>query len=259
MTRQQLVHSILGVACTVLTACGDSTAPGSTQPLSLDAALAEVNSAQTYSTAGLAAGGMVLPIPINFLAPPSNCPFNASTNSFVCPGRSVGGLTSTIWFQLFDDSNQPLTEFNPNTVAAIRMVIDMSGTLAANSSSTSLTTTLARHSDQTLSGLRTDRHTLNGTGTTNITTTIGSQTVSGTGSDKTTDVVLPPPGSATHWPLSGSISMDLSSGMGGTAFSSSFTMTFNGTSKVMITMTFGGTTRTCTLDLSAPATPGGCF
>jgi hypothetical protein len=262
MMPRRIHFYVLAVGTAVLSGCSGTTEPGNNPSLTLDNVLAETNSTQLFSTSGMAAGaGLFLPVPTTLAPPPSNCPFNTSSNTFVCPSRTFSGLTSTMYFQLLDQSNQPLSEFNPSTVAAIRTVTDMSGTLGSGSN-LPVSINLTRHAEQTLSGLQTDHHTLNGTATTNysgsIATASGTSTMNMTSKETTTDLVLPPRDGTNHWPLSGSISMEMTSGSGPTAFTSSTTMTFNGTSKVTITSNFGGGTRTCALDLSAP-TPLGCL
>lgn len=82
----------------------------------------------------------------------------------------------------------------------------------------------------------------------------GSQPLRLTIAETTTDLVLPQRGGATPYPLSGSISMDVTTSGGG--FDVHVTITFNGTSTATMVVTSNGTTQTCTVNMASPqATP----
>ena len=126
---------------------------------------------------------------------------------------------------------------------------DVSGTTTTNSS----TTTIDGHGDHTLSGLLTGVHTLNGSSTTAIETsiTVSGSTVNSsvTLTETTTNLVLPRRGTAERYPQSGSISFGMTS-TGGTGFDVHVTITFDGPNIATMVITSGKSTQTCKVDLS---------
>jgi hypothetical protein len=56
---------------------------------------------------------------------------------------------------------------------------------------------------------------------------------------------------ADRWPKSGSVIVHATHLMAGTTTTSQLSATFNGTSKVAVTLTSGGITVSCTVDLAA--------
>jgi hypothetical protein len=162
-----------------------------------------------------------------------------------------------MYYQLLDASNRPQSELNPATTAAIRSVSDISGTLTLSSGLTS-GLTLNRHGDQTLSGLLTDTHTLNGTSNSTQTMTLSGTSLALTTVETVNNLVLPRRGSGDRWPQSGSITIDMTVGTGPTT---RMTMTFNGTSTVVMEFSSagGGGPRTCNVDLQNPASIGPCL
>jgi hypothetical protein len=66
-------------------------------------------------------------------------------------------------------------------------------------------------------------------------------------------VVLPAHGSTSPYPKSGTITVDQATSLvGGTSLTSRLVMTFNGTSKVVVTLTVDGRTIPgCTIDLAS--------
>jgi hypothetical protein len=232
-------------ACALLLAasCGDSTAP--VDP-ALDDALQQFAVVDGLAAVAPMTGGSMVPHGIA----PSACPFNATTKRFVCPTRTMQSLTMNLYYQLLDASGAPLSAWG-NNVVAIRTVSDVAGTLTPSSGTPSAnlpTLTISQHDESTLSGLQAERQTLNG---------IATQTLAQPGlapaspmTRTTTNLVLPKRG-VEQYPQSGSIATSLGSFVS--------TMTFNGTSTVTFTTTFGGgTTTTCTLNLAAPSTPPAC-
>src|SRR5438105_295434 len=113
-------------ALAMLGACSDSTAP-TVVPVTLDTLLNEVGSAQTWNVAGLTLGGGVASTAA--LPKPDACPFNSANKRFECPATTSNGLTVTMYYQLLDASNAPLSSFDATKVAAIHTVSDASGTL----------------------------------------------------------------------------------------------------------------------------------
>jgi hypothetical protein len=232
--------------------CSTSTSPSKTE--AVNAALSEVGSAQSVVSTAVVAGGAVMPATI--VAPSaSRCPYDGGTGHFVCSSATIAGVTLTSWYELLDASGRRQSAFDASTTAAIHAVMDMSGTLAAGPSPGSVTMT--RHSDQTLTGLLTGPHTLNGTGNSTSSFT-GDLTTSITETDTINNLVLPAANATAQWPLSGSINTIFgpSGGSGGAAFQS--TLTFNGTSVATMVTTMGGVTTTCSIGLGNPMVFGPC-
>jgi hypothetical protein len=180
---------------------------------------------------------------------PSGCSYVAASQSFVCPAVTASGLTVTSSYFLLDAAGHPMSQFNASTVASLRVRNTIAGSVTVGGDSF----TMDGQQDQTLSGLQTTTHTLNGTSTLNMSVAGGSETFPGPFTIQSTttisNVVLPAHGSATSYPKSGTITV--TSLLGGTALTSRFVMTFNGTSKVAVTMTVDGHSfPACSIDLS---------
>jgi hypothetical protein len=236
----------LALAYAVLAACGDSTAPN--RVVTVDTLLAEVNDVQAIGNTAFGLGGVATSpglIPLG-----QECPFNSVSQSFVCPSHTTQGITINLFYQLFDGSGATQSAFSPTTTAAIHTVTDISGTVTPPGGLPGSAFTLTSHNDQTMSGLLTDTHTLNGSGN----TLIGDESSTTTVATTITNLVLPNRGSAKHYPQSGTIATDITSTLEGLgSFTMNITMTFNGTSVVTMTFTSDGTTETCTFDLDNPS------
>ena len=114
----------------------------------------------------------------------------------------------------------------------------------------------------TLSGLVTGTHTINGTGTAHLVGALpdaSSFDIRMTSS--ITSLILPAnttPG-AQVWPASGTIVVETLATLTGFPPSTSrLTLMFNGTSKVNVTVTEGGFSQTCQVDLATPAQEPTC-
>ena len=246
MSRTRAFFVIFAAASSA--ACNDGTAP---EPVRLDDVLAEVAAVETYAAAGTVLGGApTLPA---YGVSAATCTFTAASESFVCPPVTHGGITIARSFQLLDASNDPLSAFDAATVAAVRTSVAMSGTTGGAGT----TVAIESHSEQTVGGLLGNTRTVNGASTMRSirTTSLGTDTLT---ADMTTDLTLPRPASAAQrvYPT-GTVAavMSGSSLLGGTM---SMTTTFNGTSTATLTMSFGDTTHTCTIDLVEPS-QGTCF
>jgi hypothetical protein len=247
----------LAVACAILAACGDGTAP-TPKVTAVDSLLAVVNSGQSAGASGAAfAGSGGFTLAASEMPNASSCPFNSTNQKFECPSTTVHGLTFTFKYQLLDGSSHPQSAFSATTTAAIRMETDISGTTEPNGAGAG-TLTLTSHSDQTLSGLLTSTRVMNGTGTS--TSTFTSNGISGTVSSTmtTTNLVLPAFDSPNPYPQSGTIAMDITSLFGGVSSQSQITMTFNGTSTMTMVMTSSAGTETCTFDMANPTVAPSC-
>ena len=246
----------LVVACAILAACGDSTAP-TPKLTAVDSLLLEVSAGLSpAATAATFAGGGGT-VASSSIPSAASCPFNSSNQRFECPSTTANGLTFTFSYQLLDGSSRPQSAFNATTTAAIRMMSDMSGTTPL-SGAASGTVALTGHDDQTLSGLLTTTRTLNGTGNSTATIVSNGTTVTVTTASTTTNLVLPAPGSSNQYPRSGTIAMDITSAAGGVSSTSHITITFNGTSTMTMVMTAGGTTQTCTFDMANSSVEPSC-
>lgn len=244
--------------CVILASCGDSTSPEPLPAAQLDEVLAESMEAQTLGASGLAATGVSLAPSAGL--PRGTCIWNEQFVGFDCPARTSGDTRITVSFQLLDASGNSLRAYDATKVAAIRTVSDVNGksTFRSPLDGTTQTLTVVAHNDATLSGLLTATHVLNSLGTSSLTSTssLGSFTIKSR--QITKDLVLPPRRAANPYPLSGSITSEVF-GTDGVTPTSMVTMTFNGTSTVALRITFGTTTRECTLNLDRPAIPASCF
>jgi hypothetical protein len=247
----------IAVCCAALAACSEGTAPTAAL-VTVDTLLADISSAEAFSSVGLAVGGV--PSFAGGMPSADACPYDSSTQRFVCPTVTSDGLTTSMYFQLLDASGTPQSAFNPATTAAIRTVSDLSGTQSSPESEIPMTMTIEGHSERTLSGLLTATRTLNGTGDATVDMTLTFQGETMTTSvrivETTKDLVLPARGSANRYPQSGSVSFSMSSTDSG--FDVSITITFNGTSTATMVVTSNGTKQTCTIDLANPETVPSC-
>jgi hypothetical protein len=243
---------MLGASCS----SDSGTGPGQTPPVDLAQALGEMTP-RVLASPGVTA---VMPIPVATLvsAPvPSSCSYSTASQSFVCPTTSTSGLTFSRSFKLFTAANTPQSQFDPATTASVESILDAAGTFGTGTSAMNVT----QHQDMTLSGLLTGAHLLNGVATMHMT---GSPTGLANGLDllvttTTTDLAVPTARSGNQWPASGTITSVVSdNSFSSSPFTTSITMKFNGTSTVALTMTTGGHTQSCSMDLASTQLPA-CF
>ena len=247
MIKPTRVLSIAAVA--LLAACGSdsSTGPAASQPVDLASAFTEM-SLPAISAAAAITGGVALPVS----AVPTGCGYVAASQNFVCPAITTNGLSVTSSYALFDAAGHSMSAFDANTVSSLRVKNTVAGTIAVSGDNFNVD----GQQDQTLSGLQTSAHTLNGTATLNLSGTGTNATIPGTFSIRTTtttnNVVIPARGSATTYPTSGTITIDQSTLVAAIpSITSRIVMTFNGTSKVAVTMTVDGLSFPgCTIDLA---------
>src|SRR2546428_1209828 len=98
-------------------------------------------------------------------------------------------MTTSWSYQLLDATDTPQAAYNATTTAALRTVSDLSGILSPPGSP--LTSSLSAHGDQTISGLLTGTHTVNGTGNSSFIITSSGPTTTVTSTSTITDLVLP--------------------------------------------------------------------
>ena len=200
-----------------------------------------------------AAGGV--PIPATSSGP-SGCNYAAATQMFVCPSVTSAGITITQSYSVLNAAGGTLSLFDAATVAAVRVRSTVSG---AQALPTGETITVDGQQDQTLSGLLTSTHLLNGTSTMNLSGTLKSGLLPGAFTSRNTTTVLnlavPSGTGASSSPASGTVTMDMVSTFAGApTVTSQSVMKFNGTSKVTVTITINGMgLLACTIDLAASA------
>ena len=238
------------MAIVVASACGgDSTGPTNYPPATLDQALAEL------AIPALSAGGASF-VDVGVGAPsldPTSCPYSAAVQSFVCTPISESGITVNQSFTLFSGSGAKQSVFDPASTASVRANTTVGGTLVEQGTSL----TVNGQQELTLSGLVTGPHVLNGSSTISLAGTVadGSATypVNITVGTTIASLVLPAnaAGSAQVWPSSGKITVDVTGSIGPVSVSSArTTITFSGTSTVDVSMTGGGLSKTCKVNLA---------
>lgn len=244
-------------------ACSDNpTAPGS-NTLDLKALLAEM-SPSSISTATSFATSTAGQMPFGTAAfDPTQCAYTTDTGFFVCPTVTTNGLAITRMYRLIDAAGNSQSQPDAQT-SAVETRMTVKGT-PTSQISTGGVLTIDGSSDMTLSGIRTNNHTLNGISTTTMT---GSFDLSGTSipinstvTETTTNLVLPNAKAGQKWPQSGTITFDetadlLSTGQG-TPEATRLVMTFNGTSVVTVTITNPFGTSTCQFDMAKPGVSAG--
>ncbi len=237
------------VIAAVATACGgDSTGPTNYPPATLDQALAELS-----IPALSAAGGSFTEVDATPSLDPANCPYSAAVQSFVCTPISQSGVTIEHSFTLLGPSGAKQAAFDPASTDAVRANTTVGGTLVEQGT----TLTLNGQQALTLSGLVTGPHVLNGTSTISLAGTVQDETstypVNITVATTIANLVLPAnaAGSADVWPSSGKITVDVNGSIGPVTVSAArTTITFSGTSTVDVTMTGGGLSKSCKVNLA---------
>jgi len=222
-------------------ACSDSPTGTGTQVNDLASALDEM------SLDALIPGGAGIAAPVASSAlTPTGCAYNTTSQLFACAPVSSNGLTVTQDYTLLTSGNTPQSAFDAATTNAVRQHVTIVGTVAANGDTIDVNMNQAF----TVSGLLSSTHVLDGSQvailtshsfglTETITTTIAS-------------LVLPERGSTTPWPRSGSVTMQIDDAETGGSVTDSlvFVVTFNGTSTAIVSVTTGGVTQHCTVNLA---------
>ena len=242
------------LALAAAVACGgdSATAPTSYPPATLDQALAEL------SIPALSAGDNSF-VDLGAAAPsldPTRCAYSATVQSFVCTPISESGITINQSFTLLTASGAKQSAFDAATTDAVRANTTVAGTLVEQGTSLNL----SGQQQITLSGLVSGPHVLNGTSTLTAAGTVVDGTTSYpvniTVATSIANLVLPAHESTSSqlWPSSGSVTVDVNGSIGPVSVSQARTIiTFNGTSTVNVTMTGGGVTKSCKVDLTKAA------
>src|SRR5690349_18708306 len=150
----------------VATSCGDASAPRFNP---VDFLLADANGSWNNAAAAVMALAYAPASPIPVSA--NSCKPSFSTSAFVCPQREWNGLAYDLSFQLLDAASNPVSAYDARTVAAIRTMTAVSGTLVLDSTTIRI---VASSADRTLSGLLTGDPTINGTESASFIHQIGS-------------------------------------------------------------------------------------
>lgn len=247
MTRPIRFLSVVAVA--LLSACGadSGVGPTTTVPVDLATAFSEMSVPGLSAVASLA-GSAYAP---SLNGVPSGCSYSTGSQSFVCPAITSKGVTITTNYSLLDAAGHSLSQYDASTVASLRV----RGTIAGAETVNGDIYNIDGQSDQTLSGLQSATQTLNGTSTLNASGTHSSSALLGPFTTHSTttlaNVVLPAHGSSSSYPSSGTITVDQVTSVAGSSVTSRIVMAFNGTSKVVVTLTVDGLTLpVCTIDLS---------
>jgi hypothetical protein len=243
-------RSLSIAAIALVSACGSDagTGPTPSAPVDLTTAFNEMSVPGISALASLA-GGVATP---SASGVPSGCSYVVTSQNFVCPAIITSGVTITSNYALLDAAGQPMSHFDASSVSALRVRNTVAGTITASGDSY----TIDGQQDQTLSGLQSATHTLNGTNTLNMSGTRSSAPFPGPFTTHSTttlsNVVLPAHASGNPYPSSGSIALDQTTSLaGGSSLTSRVVLTFNGTSKVAVTLTIDGQALpVCTIDLS---------
>lgn len=241
--RMLRVVTFVTIAALSAACSSDSTAPDR-QPADLSQVLTEMTVPPV--AASLVPG---LPATPSASAPtPSSCSYDAGSQRFNCPDVTATGVTFYRWFTLLNAAGTPQSQFDAATTDGVHLNSSLAGHFTANGSNG----VVAGNEDLTLRGLLSGVHTLAGTTLLNINGTdaaTGNPFVLSVSS--TIDDLVLPDTPADRWPKSGSVIVHATHSMAGTTTSSQLSATFNGTSKVAVSLTSGGITVTCTVDLAS--------
>src|SRR5437868_2816252 len=199
----------------IVAGCSESSTGPSTNTLDVTSLLAEMSPSTLGAATSIALpelGVLFRAVPVT---DPGGCVFTESSGFFVCPTVTANGFTFTRMFKLLDAGGNALSK--PSAlVIAIESKSTMTGTLTVNATGSPLNRSLGtgpisidRSDDMTLSGIQTAKHTLDGSATSTVTTTLttaeGSIQTKVDQSEQTTGLVLPNVKAGQQWPQSGSI------------------------------------------------------
>lgn len=215
---------------------------------------------------GAAAGqaslpGLVMDFSATTPGPAPDCAWDDAARRIVCAPVSRNGLTYSRSFAFYD-ANGDVQRRRDETTRAMNTQVDVTGTVVHAQGSV----TVDRSSSLTVSGLgrASTTHTLNGSETGVMTgtrrTDRGTIASTETFTAETRDVVIPVPRTMGSWPLSGTtvrnatVTVTREGASESRTFTFSQVVTFNGTSRVPVTLSHNGVTRHCTLDLATRRT-----
>lgn len=247
MTRPRLRSSVSAAAVAAVVACGgDSTGPSSS-PSTLNQALAEL-SIPALAVGGLSMVGIEGPAPsLNSIA----CSYSAAEQGFVCAPISKGGITFGQSFTLYGAAGLQ-SSFDPASTSSIHTSTLVNG----NSVGQGTSLTVSGRQENTLSGLVTGRHLLNGWSALRIGGTVSDETstyeIDVTVNTNMMDLALPADANGAEvWPTSGSITGDITGTIGPAYLKQHTDITFKGGSTALVSVTgSGGGAKACMVDLA---------
>ncbi|CAN5452204.1 hypothetical protein BH09GEM1_BH09GEM1_36900 [soil metagenome] len=258
MTMTMRSRYLTLAAAVLLAGCGaDSSVSTTGTPVDLAQVFKEM-SLPAISGATSAAASMEGPTSPSAGGVPSGCSYVLSSRSFVCAPVTTNGITITQSYSLLNASGGALSSFEPTALAAVRSQATITGTDTTGGD----TFIIDGRQDQTLSGLQTSKHTLNGTTTMSMSGTFGTGTPNAEPltmimKSTTTDLVIPANADAKTFPASGTISVEETMTLRSLPpITTRIVLTFNGTSKVKITIDGVAVSGCSTIDLSS--TNPGC-
>jgi hypothetical protein len=186
----------------------------------------------------------------------TGCPFDAGTGRFTCPTRTSENITVSRSYAFKNAAGEAQSAYDATTTESANFRSTMSGSVTRDLWSA----TISRERDITESGLSgaETQHTINGVGSSTESrsrhTDGGERTYTMTTAATFTNVVVPFPRARGAWPLSGSITRQVTATRDGDAgtqtASRTATLTFNGTR--LATLVIGD--RTFTVDLATGRT-----
>ncbi|CAN5914585.1 hypothetical protein BH11GEM2_BH11GEM2_27550 [soil metagenome] len=257
--RFQDGHFLALAAAAMLAGCGgDSSVATTSTPTDLAQVFREM-SLPAISGATSAAAGIERPTTPLAGGVPTGCSYALASQAFVCAPITTNGITITQSYSLLNASGGSLSFFEPSSLAAVRLQSTITGTQKTGGDSLSI----VGRQDQTLSGLQTSKHTLNGTTTMNLSGTVGSgafnpsaEPLTMTMKSTTTDLVIPANADAKTYPSSGTIAVEQTMSVRNLPpLTTRIVLTFNGTSKVKLTIDGVSVSGCSTIDL-AGTNPG---
>lgn len=261
MTATTLSRYLAFAAAAMLAGCGgDSSVATTTTPADLPQVFREMNLA-ALSGATTAAAGIAGPSAPLSGGIPTGCSYALASQSFVCAPLTQGGITISLSYTLLNASGGSLASFEPAALAAVRTQSTIDGTQRTGGDSL----VIVGRQDQTLSGLQTSKHVLNGTSMRTLSGTFGlgsgrfipdAEPITMTMKSTTTDLVIPANAAANTYPASGTIALEQAMTLRNLPpFTTRIVLTFNGTSKVKVTIDGVAVSGCSTIDLSS-TTPG---
>jgi hypothetical protein len=250
--RRSALPTLALTLATLAAGCGSDSSTGpSSQPITLDQALAELSLPALSATPEAFGGGApTLPALVS-----SGCTYEAASQSYACTPIVASGVTVTQGFTLLDASGGKQAAFDKTSTAAVRANTTIAGTID-DGAGTQLT--IDGQQELTLSGLLGPTHTLDGTSTVHIASVGSDLPFETTVATTITGLVLQPPTKdGTHpWPMAGTITVEGTTSIGEGAPDPDVvrvTITFSGTSTVNVSFTGGGISGSCKVDLASQA------
>jgi hypothetical protein len=180
---------------------------------------------------------------------PGEMQLHRSVAELRVPTDRRGGVTITRSFTLLSASGAPQSAFDPATTDAVRTVTTTVGSMGPAGD----VVTIDHKLELTLSGLLRVPHVVNGVGTAKLSGRgTGGERFTMTSAGVITNLVLPPRAAgANAWPTSGTIAIDGTFETTGMPTDRvRLEVAFTGTSRVQLTITSGGRTSRCTVDLA---------